>query len=216
MLKSLVFVLTICGFPAVLRAEIAAGRSLEWLADTSSGIGIYRTITCTPGKENSPCILTCLLEENLKGPPAGLTSFTFNPVIRDASDYYVPAPLTSGTNFLIFFRRDTFGGLQPVHKINLANPLSGGDSGLAINHKFEVLADAKLITDVVKKRIGSHPDAVQLGVDGDLIFKYNRKTKTWVLPPAAVPIPWATAAHKQIFNGSVCYLLIPVDLHKRK
>lgn len=209
-------VIAICASFTSLQAEIAAGHSLEWLADTSASIGIYRTVTCIPGGDNSSFVLTCLLEENLKGAPAELKSFTVWSVIRDASGYYVPAPLTSGTNFLIFFRKDTSGDLQPVHKINLANPLSGGESGLAINHKFEVLAGVTLITDVVKKRIVSHPDAVQVGVDDGGIFKYDRKTKTWVLPPAAVPIPWATAAHKQIFNGSVCYLLIPVDLQKRK
>ena len=216
MLKFLVFILTIGGFPAVLRAEIAVGHSLEWLADTSSSIGIYRTITCTPGKENLPSVLTCLLEENLKGPPAGLTSFTFNPVIRDTRGFFTTTPLSSGTNFLIFFRRDTSGDLKAVHKINLADPLSGGDSSLAINHKFEVLVDAKVIVDSTKERVASHPAAIQLGVDGDRLMKFDRATGTVKQSHAAVVIPGSTAAYRQIFGGSVCYLFIPEDLHAHK
>ena len=212
MFKLLLLVLAALSVPAALKAEIARGRSLEWLADTSVCIGIYRTVSIAGKKPGSDNIVSCQMMEALKGTAPAVATFDFFPRRRDAQGYFRPAPLTLEDRFLIFFRNDESGRLKPTHHIILSQPLTGGERGLAINDKFEVIADSDRILRIVKERLSIKPSAKVLPMDGDPSIQLDLDTKKPTSPQVNVQVPWSSPAHDQLWSGSVCYLLIPEDL----
>lgn len=172
------------------------GASLEWLADTSPGIGVYQVTG--QNKESAPAFqLSFRLEKTLKGtPPENSDSSYWMRLSKES-----PEPIiANGSRFLIFFKPDEKDTPRVAHLINLAAPQLGGMESVAINSKFEVMTDPAKILALVQKRIESHPKAL---------------SARWHEYPASrfdVEVPTGSPAHAILWGGSTCYLLLPEDL----
>jgi hypothetical protein len=199
-MKTRVFVLLYLVVTVTVRAEIRVGASLEWLADTSGGVGIYQA-TESREESDSAFQLSFQLDEALKGEPPQLV----------ASSYWVrfakgpqPPSVSVGDRFLIFLKPDDQNSPRVAHLINLSTTQAGGTDSVAINSKFEVLTLPPQILATVRGRIKSHPTA--------------KPTKWREYPDSRfdVEVPPEAPAYNVLFSGSLCYLLVPEDLRPPK
>lgn len=183
-------------FALTLRAEIIVGTSLEWLADSSTSIGIYQ-VAESRKESDTNFQLSFRLNEKLKGEPPQAA----------ASSYWIRAPkgepapgVSSGDRFLIFLKPDEKNSLHVATLINLSKPQINGMDSVAINSKFEVLTDPAKILATVRERIKSHPAA--------------KPTKWQEYPNSRfdVEVPHNSPAFSVLWGGSTCYLVVPDDL----
>lgn len=195
-MKAALNTLLVFAFSMTLRAEVMVGASLEWLADTSASVGIYE-VTQSRKESDSGFQLSFRLDDKLKGaPPPSTTSPYWVRLPKGAP----PPGVSTGERFLVFLKPDDKDAPRVAHLINLSQAQTGGMDSVAINCTFEVLTDPAKILEVVKARIKSHP---------------TDKATRWREYPDSrfdVEVPFETPAHKVLFGGSTCYLLVPDDL----
>jgi hypothetical protein len=195
-MKSIILFFCSFAFTLDLQAEIMVGASLEWLADTSPGIGVYE-VTRQNRESASAFQLSFRLEKTLKGtPPENSGSPYWVRSSKESSE----TNIANGNRFLLFFKLDEKDTLRVAHLINLSTPQLGGMESTAINSRFEVITDPAKILAVVQERIKSHPKALP--------------TKWHEYPDSRfdVEVPTGSAAHAVLWGGSTCYLLLPQDL----
>jgi len=182
-----------------LHAEVVVGKSLEWLTDTSSCIGIY--LVDSPGKESfSAYKLVLRHHESLKGdPPSSARSDYW---IRPSPNANPPtASVEIGDRFLVFFAPDDEGVAHVSHLINLTNQHVAGLESVAINSAFQIVAP-KGIVPLVSARLHSHP---------------KTKVVRWQeYPETRVEVPVDAPCHRELYAGSTSYLLVPEDLTPKK
>ena len=127
------------------KAESRSVASLEWLADSSTGIGVY-VLTSFKVQSESSCELTLRLEQTLKqNPPASVQS---NYPLKPASN--LPGTTVAlGDRFLV-----CVGGEHGP--ISLTAPQPYDDSVAAITARGEVLTDSARVLRVIKSRLRKH------------------------------------------------------------
>lgn len=195
-MKSVVLAFCYFAFNLALQAEIMVGASLEWLADTSPGIGVYQ-VTRKNRESASAFQLSFRLEKTLKGTPPESTDSAYWVRPEKGSP---EAIIGDGNRFLIFFKLDEKNLPRVAHLINLSTPQRGGMESVAVNSKFEVLTDPAKILALVQGRIESHPKAVPTGWQEYPDSRFD------------VEVPTGSPAHAVLWSGSTCYLLLPEDL----
>ncbi|MEK7953798.1 hypothetical protein [Luteolibacter soli] len=179
-----------------LRSEVMVGPSLEWLADTSASVGIYR-VTQTRKESDSSFQLSFSLDESLKAtPPQSASSPYWLGLPKDPQ----PSSVAEEDRFLIFFKSDEKDEARIAHLINLSTPKSRSLMSVAINCKFEVLAEQAAILAVVRGRIKSRPTTT------------STKWREYPASRFDVEVPKASPAFIVLWYGSDCYLLLPEDL----
>lgn len=195
-MKSTVFVFFYVVAAVTLRAEIMVGASLEWLADTSASVGLYR-VTESRKESDSAFQLSFRLDDALKGTPPLAAVSPYGVRFPKGSP---PASASVGDRFLIFLKPDDKDSPRVAHLINLSTTQPGGMDSAAINCKFEVLTDQAQILAKVRGRLKSHPAGTP--------------TKWQEYPESRfdVEVPFDSPAFKVLYGGSACYLLVPEDL----
>lgn len=182
------------------RAEIMVGVSLEWLADTSTSIGLFQ-VSESQRKTDNEFELTFRLYESLKGDaPESAKSRHWVRVRRDTT---LPT-IEIGDSFLLFFKLNEKESLRIDFQINLSDLQNGGINSVAIKSNFEVLTEETQILELVRQRIESHPNAT--------IMKWNEYPDSRF----DVEVPREAPAFKVLFGKSACYLLVPDDLKPEK
>ena len=184
---------------SALRAESIVGKSLEWLADTSMSIGVYR-VTGSRKEADFHFELSFQLEDVLKGDPLRSTAASYWLRFREGAKPKV-AP---GDRFLVFLKPDDHDSPRVDHLINLSVSQDAGWDSVAINSKFEVLTDQAQILALVRARLQSHPT--------EAVFRRHDDFGSSL----EVEVPGNTPAHYVLFSGSDCYLLVPDDLKPTK
>jgi hypothetical protein len=196
-MKSIAFVILNLVATLTLRAEVMVGPSLEWLSDTSASVGIYR-VTQTIKKSDSSFQLSFRLDESLKStPPQSASSPYWIRLPKDSQ----PSVVALEDRFLIFLKPDAKDLAQVAHLINLSKPQSEDMMSVAINCKFEVLAEQAAILATVRGRIRSHPTTTP------------SKWREYPNSRFDVEVPMGSAAFAVLWGGSTCYLLVPEDLY---
>jgi len=207
-MKSTVIVLLHLVAALTLRAEIAVGESLEWMADTNAAIGIYQVTAVhkAPAPVSGPDVfptvpltfeLSFRLKENLKGTPPDSCKSTYSIPSLEGS---LPPSVAIGDRFLLFLNfiiADNRNSARIDRLINLSNPRYGDARSSAITCKFEVPADDEQILAVARERLKAHPGTMP---------NERYKQKFWVQLRGDEP------AYRVLYNGSACYLLVPEDL----
>jgi hypothetical protein len=200
LMKPTVFVFLFLVCALALRAEIIVGSSLEWLADTSASVGIYQ-VTESRKESDSAFQLSFKLDDTLKGTPPRSPASSYGVRFRSGTQ---PPSVAVGSRFLIFFKPDDKDLVRVEHLINISTIQDGGWDSIAINSKFEALADQAQILATVRGRLKSHPT--------------NTSTRWRECPDSRfdVEVPIGSSAFTVLFGGSSCYLLVPDDLKPAK
>ncbi len=190
-----------------LHAAIVTGNSLEWLADTSHGIGIYSVTSLHEAEEEDPALgaarLSLNVETTLKGGIPKATEVKQMIVVnnwsrdpRQPKDAFPPIKAAVKDRFLVFFRLAENGAPKVVWAINISRPPPEGYLGAAITAAFQVLTDGEKIVEVVRERLRAHPRTEPVSSPSQ----------------SAVQVPSQSPAFRTLYSGSICYLHVPEDL----
>ena len=133
-------------FSSLAHAENRSVASLEWLADASSGVGVYKVETVVR-QSASGCVLALSLQETLKqdAPKTLRVEYPLQP------SQNLPATTASvGDRFLVFVGTEH----GPIN-LTTAQPYDAFVAAVTAGGK--VLTDAPDILRTVKERLQTHP-----------------------------------------------------------
>jgi hypothetical protein len=199
-MKSALIILLFLTATFSARAEIMVGSSLEWLADTSTAVGVFE-VTKSHHKSDSEFDLTFRFHKPLKGNAPQVTTSSYWVRLPKDTD---PPTVDEGDRFLIFFKPDERASLRVAHLINLTKSQNGGMDSIAITSKFKILTEEAEILNVVEQRLKAFPKAT---------------TSKWREYPNSrfdVEVPTDSPAFRVFYGGSTCYLVVPDDLKTNK
>ena len=180
-------------------AENMVGKSLEWLTDESSAIGIYRVLNVTTDKTGEIYSSELHRDTTLKGicPDTAKDEYFKSmrwPLVRKDA-------VITGDRFLVFWIGDTN---KSVHEtINLTTPLKTGFRHIAADADQNLLGDADAILKVVKGRMKAMPKPQIISAEGLALKDY------WV------EVRVGSDLWQALYGGSMCYLLVPQDIKEK-
>ena len=223
-MRTLLFALFFVMWLGVAHAEIAYARVLEYWVDISPHVGVYQFESAAPHPQSEDHVQFLLhnypgsprsdyelrevrakLVRSLRGTPPATLSVVCSAYTKFPGS--MPLKFDAEDQFLVFWSETATHELTRVNVISLTKPppnrnkpLASDGLSPALRPDFTVLKDGKLIEQVVKERIAAKPQARRppAGSHDDNV--------------ARVEIPDMTEAYNAIYNGSVCYLIIPKDL----
>ena len=191
-----IILLLLAGSLLPIQAISVGGYSLEWLADHSESIGIYK-IADIGVKSEKDATLRLTIDRAIKGSPPKEAKSDFLVGYKTTT---TRVELKSGQRFLLFLDHSARGPVEVVHLINLEKPESGGLESLAITAQFVALTQEARILSVVQARV-SKPGR-------------DWRVKEVESPPNQfrVEVPTESTAFKRMYHGSACFLYVPSDL----
>ena len=199
---TLVLLLVIC-LTSHAHGEVIIVKSLEFISDTSTHIGIFTTTNVVPEAPHTTRLeqfdayeIAATRSRILKGDPQTEVRFRYvaekQPMRTDA--------VTNGAEFLVFFT-ETNSITTISHQVDLSRPNTGPYGSIAITKDFKVLRSKDPILTALAARLSrtNNPTAVRTGPgwlgNGGIM----------------VCIPHNTEAFPLLNRGSVLSMIVPPD-----
>jgi hypothetical protein len=176
------------------------GKSLEWLTDQSSAIGIYivTAVQTNPAGDTFSCHLR--REHSIRGDCPENASDEYFKSIRWPS--VRTNAVVIGDRFLVFWVGETN---KSVHEtINLTAPLTSGFRHIAADVDQNLLTDGGTIVSVVTNRMQTMPHPEKVKGEGLTVKEY------WI------EVDMGRRLFQALYSGSSCFLMVPKDIKEKR